>query len=67
MNWQLKSLVVQTGKHQWKIAQELGWPENKLSRFVTGRMVPTQVEAEELAKVLGISPEKLQEAIKGDQ
>ena len=67
MNWRLKSLVVQTGKRQWKIAQELGWPEAKLSRFVTGRMMPTQAEVEALAKVLGISPEKLQEAIKGDQ
>ena len=67
MNWRLKSLVVQTGKRQWKIVQELGWPEAKLSRFVTGRMMPTQAEVEALAKVLEISPEKLQEAIKGDQ
>lgn len=59
----LKSLIYKKGKSQWEICRELNWPEAKLSRFVTGRRVPSQKDIEALAKVLGLSPEELQQAL----
>lgn len=59
----LKSLIYKNGKSQWEICRELNWPEAKLSRFVTGRRVPSQKDIEALAKVLGLSPEDLQQAL----
>jgi len=59
----LKSLIYKNGKSQWEICRELNWPEAKLSRFVTGRRVPSQQDIEALAKVLGLSPEDLQQAL----
>lgn len=59
----LKSLIYKVGKSQWEICRELNWPEAKLSRFVTGRRVPSQQDIEALAKVLGLSIEDLQQAL----
>jgi hypothetical protein len=37
------------------------WPEAKLSRFVTGRRIPSKDDIEALAKALVLSPEELQQ------
>jgi len=58
----LKSLIYKSGKSQWEICRELNWPEAKLSRFVTGRRVPSKDDIEALAKILGVSAEELREA-----
>jgi len=57
----LKSLIYQSGKSQWEICRKLNWPEAKLSRFVTGRRLPSKDDIDALAKVLGVSPEELQQ------
>jgi len=59
----LKSLIYQSGKSQWQICRELNWPEAKLSRFVTGRRIPSKDAIEALAKALVLSPEELQQAL----
>jgi transcriptional regulator with XRE-family HTH domain len=56
----LKSLIYKSGKSQWEICRELNWPEAKLSRFVTGRRVPSKDDIEALAKALGVAPEELE-------
>jgi hypothetical protein len=63
VNQMLKSLICKTGKSQWQICQELNWPEAKLSRFVTGRRVPSSEDIDALASVLGLSGPELQEAL----
>ena len=62
MKFSLKSLIYHDGRTQWEICQELHWPEAKLSRFVTGRREPSQKDGEALAKVLGVSPDELQQS-----
>jgi hypothetical protein len=63
MKYMLKTLIFQSGKSQWQICRELNWPEAKLSRFVTGRRVPSPDDLEVLASVLGVSHKELQEAL----
>lgn len=58
----IKSLIYKNGLSQWEICRKLNWPEAKLSRFVTGRRIPSQNDVEALAKVLEMSPEELREA-----
>jgi transcriptional regulator with XRE-family HTH domain len=58
----LKTLIHKNGKSQWQICRELNWPEAKLSRFVTGRRLPSKDDIDSLAKVLGVSPEELQQS-----
>ena len=62
MNFMLKSLILRHGRSQWQLCRKLGWPEAKLSRFVTGRRVPSQQDIEELAKALEVSSEELRKA-----
>jgi transcriptional regulator with XRE-family HTH domain len=63
MNLTLKSLIYRHGRSQWEICRELNWPEAKLSRFVTGRRVPSQQDIEALAKVLSLSIEELKQSL----
>jgi transcriptional regulator with XRE-family HTH domain len=63
MNFSLKSLIYRHGRSQWEICQELHWPEAKLSRFVTGRRIPSRDDLQALAKVLKISVKELQDGI----
>lgn len=63
MKYKLKNLIFKTGKSQWQICQELNWPEAKLSRFVTGRRIPSGDDLEALAPVLGVSRQELEEAL----
>ena len=59
MNWKLKLLVMQDGRPQWEIAQELGWSESKLSRVIHER-IPLGIEGtQQLAAVLHISQEDI--------
>jgi transcriptional regulator with XRE-family HTH domain len=64
MKYKLKNLIFKSGKSQWQICQELNWPEAKLSRFVTGRRVPSPADLEALASALGVSQQELQESIR---
>jgi len=55
----LKSLIYKSGKSQWEICRELNWPEAKLSRFVTGRRVPSKDDIETLARVLAVTEDEI--------
>ena len=59
----LKALIYSKGLTQWVIAQRLGWTESRLSRFITGRQVPSDDEFIALSKVLGVSEAKLRQLI----
>lgn len=59
----LKGLIYSKGLTQWAIAQRLGWSESRLSRFITGRQVPSDDEFIALSKVLGVSDAKLRRLI----
>jgi transcriptional regulator with XRE-family HTH domain len=63
MKYKLKNLIFRTGKSQWQVCQELNWPEAKLSRFVTGRRIPSRDDLEALAPVLGVSRQELEESL----
>ncbi|MFZ5449000.1 MAG: helix-turn-helix domain-containing protein [Thermodesulfobacteriota bacterium] len=63
MKYNLKNLIFKSGKSQWQICGEINWPEAKLSRFVTGRRVPSPDDLETLASVLAVSRQELQEAL----
>jgi transcriptional regulator with XRE-family HTH domain len=63
MKYKLKNLIFKAGKSQWQICQELNWPEAKLSRFVTGRRIPSRDDLAALAPVLGFSRKELDEAL----
>jgi len=54
----LKALIYGKGLTQWAIAQRLGWSESRLSRFITGRQVPSDDEFLALSKVLLIFDSK---------
>lgn len=59
----LKGLIYSKGLTQWAIARRLGWSESRLSRFVTGRQVPSHDEFIALSEVLGVSETKLRQFI----
>lgn len=59
----LKALIYSKGLTQWAIAQRLGWSESRLSRFITGRQVPSNDEFLALSKVLGVPETKLRQLI----
>jgi transcriptional regulator with XRE-family HTH domain len=63
MKYKLKNLIFKSGKSQWQICRELNWPEAKLSRFVTGRRVPSPDDLETLASALGVSHQELRESL----
>ncbi len=63
MKYKLKNLIYKSGKSQWQICRELNWPEAKLSRFVTGRRVPSPVDLQALESALGVSHQELQESL----
>ena len=60
----LKGLIHGKGLSQWDIARQLGWTESRLSRFITGRQVPSDDEVVALSKVLSVSEAKLRQLIK---
>jgi len=60
----LKALIYSQGLCQWDIARRLGWTESRLSRFITGRQVPSKDELIALSEVLHISVAKLRQSIK---
>jgi len=59
----LKSLIYGKGLNQWQVARRLGWTESRLSRFITGRQVPSDGELIALSEVLGVSETKLRKLI----
>ncbi len=59
----LKALIYGKGFTQWAIARKLGWTESRLSRFITGRQVPSDCELIALSEVLGVSETKLRKLI----
>lgn len=60
----LKALIYSKGLTQWDIARRLGWTESRLSRFITGRQVPSNGELTALSKVLGVPETKLHQLMK---
>jgi len=59
----LKALIYSKGLTQWAIAQRLGWSESRLSRFITGRQVPSDDEFVALSEVLAVPERKLRQLI----
>jgi transcriptional regulator with XRE-family HTH domain len=59
----LKALIYGMGLTQWDIARRLGWTESRLSRFITGRQVPSDDEFDALSDVLGVPERKLRQLI----
>lgn len=59
----LKALIYSKGLTQWAIAQRLGWTESRLSRFITGRQIPSDAEVIALSKVLGVPDAKIRQLI----
>jgi transcriptional regulator with XRE-family HTH domain len=59
----LKALIYSKGLTQWAIAQRLGWTESRLSRFITGRQIPSDAEVIALSKVLGVPEAKIRQLI----
>jgi transcriptional regulator with XRE-family HTH domain len=57
----LKALIYNRGFTQWDVARRLGWTESRLSRFITGRQVPSDDEFIALSKVLRVSETKLRQ------
>ena len=61
----LKALIYSKGLTQWAIARRLGWTESRLSRFITGRQIPSNGELIALSKALGVPEAKLRQLIEG--
>ena len=59
----LKALIYSKGLSQWDIARRLGWTESRLSRFITGRQIPSDDEFLALSQVLGVRERKLRQLI----
>lgn len=59
MNMALKVAILQSGKTQREIAEEIGISEGYFSRFVRGREQPNQDQRKAIAKVLRTKPEQL--------
>jgi transcriptional regulator with XRE-family HTH domain len=59
----LKALIYNKGLNQWDIAKRLGWTESRLSRFITGRQIPSDDEVIALSKVLGVPEAKIRQLI----
>ena len=50
----IKILRLWRGYSQWETAARAKMSESRLSRLETGRKKPSKIEAQELAKVLGV-------------
>lgn len=59
MNKRLKHAIIESGRPQYIIAQELGIAETALSRIVHRGIVPRPAMQRKIAKVLGVTPEEL--------
>lgn len=59
----LKSLIYGKGFSQWDVARRLGWTESKLSRYITGRQLPSDDDLQALSGVLEISENELRQII----
>lgn len=59
----LKALIFSKGFKQWDIARQLGWTESRLSRFITGRQVPSNKDLTALSRVLGVPVRQLRQLI----
>jgi hypothetical protein len=54
MRLDIKLAVVQSGRRQYEIAQELGVPESKLSKFIHGYGTLRPEQIEKLHALLGL-------------
>jgi transcriptional regulator with XRE-family HTH domain len=59
MNIKLKLALIQSGRSQFEVAQQLGISETRLSRLVRGRLPPSDDEAKRIARILRVSPTQL--------
>jgi len=55
MNLELKMAILRSGRNQSDIARDAGIFESRLSKIVHGYKIPTQVEQQQLAEVLGLN------------
>src|SRR5208337_3168085 len=63
----LKELILREGRTQWGICKALHWDEAKLSRFITGRRIPSDADITALAKELDLSPGEVQATLTNSQ
>jgi len=55
-NWDLKSLIVKKFGNQAAFARDINFREDRISKFIYGRAIPTEEEKETIARRLGVSP-----------
>jgi plasmid maintenance system antidote protein VapI len=58
MRLDIKLAIVQSGKPQYAIAQQLGVPESRLSKFIHGYGTLRQEQVEKLHTLLGLEKAK---------
>ena len=63
----LKSLIYGKGLSQWDVAKQLKWSESKLSRFITGRQLPSNEDLLRLSRVLKVPENELRKIFKHPQ
>ena len=55
----LKALIYSKGLSQWDVARRLGWTESRLSRYITGRQLPSNGDLLSLSRVLEVPENEL--------
>lgn len=58
-NLKLKFRIIEKYRTQSRFAVSCGWPDNRISRFVQGRQLPTAEEKEKIRIKLRIEPEEI--------
>ena len=59
MNLKLKYAIIQSGLHQFEIANVAGISEVRLSKIINDRINPSPIEIHHIARVLGKHPQEL--------
>jgi len=59
MNTKLKVALLEAGKKQWELAREVGLSAHRVSDLVMGRVMPTTVEKQLIARALHRSGEDI--------
>ncbi len=55
MRLEIKLAIVQSGQRQYAIAQQIGVPESRLSKFIHGYGTLRQEQVEQLHALLGLT------------
>lgn len=59
MRSELKLAILESGRAAYELASAIGISESRLSRIVTGRIVPTPAEKRAIAAALGVGEDLL--------